>query len=187
MSGTDPTPTTIARFNEAFDRHDVEAVTQLMTADVVFENTSGGRFEGHTAVRGVLTRAFALMARGSIETEGLFAAGGAHRAPHGPGPGDVRPRLARAGPGGDRPLPRPAPHRAAVRRRPVNVATLNAGSWRAPAMALVTRTGGRVGSAVTYNSAVQQPSPLYKRYRFPGERNSHAVWLCFRSRLRRVL
>ena len=50
MSGTEPTPTTIARFNEAFNRHDVEAVLQLMTDDVVFENTSGGRFEGQAAV-----------------------------------------------------------------------------------------------------------------------------------------
>ena len=27
---------------------------------------------------------------------------------------------------------------------------------------------------------MQQPSPLYKRYRFPGEVISHAVWLYFR-------
>jgi transposase-like protein len=27
---------------------------------------------------------------------------------------------------------------------------------------------------------VQQPSPLYKRYRFPGELISHAVWLYYR-------
>jgi putative transposase len=28
--------------------------------------------------------------------------------------------------------------------------------------------------------AVQQPSPLYKRLRFPGEIISHAVWLYYR-------
>ena len=33
----------IERFNDAFNRHDVEAVMELMTEDVVFENTSGGR------------------------------------------------------------------------------------------------------------------------------------------------
>ena len=27
---------------------------------------------------------------------------------------------------------------------------------------------------------MQQPSPLHKRYRFPGEVISHAVWLYFR-------
>ena len=75
MSGTEQTPTTIARFNEAFNQHDVEAVMQLMTDDVVFENTSGGRFEGQAAVRGVLTRAFELMAKGRFETEDMFAAG----------------------------------------------------------------------------------------------------------------
>jgi steroid delta-isomerase-like uncharacterized protein len=75
MSGTEPIPATIARFNEAFNQHDVEAVMRLMTDDIVFENTSGGRFEGHAAVRGVLTRAFELMSMGRFDTEGMFAAG----------------------------------------------------------------------------------------------------------------
>ena len=46
----------IRRFNEAFNRHDVEAVMATMTADCVFENTSpppdGERYEGQDAVRG---------------------------------------------------------------------------------------------------------------------------------------
>ena len=41
---------TIQRFNEAFNRHDVDAVMALMTPDCVFENTfpapDGERFEG---------------------------------------------------------------------------------------------------------------------------------------------
>ena len=35
---------------------------ELMTDDVVFENTSGGRFEGQDCVRAVLARAFELKA-----------------------------------------------------------------------------------------------------------------------------
>ena len=55
---------TIMSFNDAFNRHDVDAVVDLMTEDAVFENTSGLRFEGQEAVRAVLTRAFALMSSG---------------------------------------------------------------------------------------------------------------------------
>ena len=48
---------------------------RLMTDDIVFENTSGGRFEGQVIVRGVLTRAFELMSMGRFDTEDMFAAG----------------------------------------------------------------------------------------------------------------
>jgi uncharacterized protein (TIGR02246 family) len=65
----------VARFNEAFNRHDIEAVMALMTDDVVFENTSGGRFEGQEAVRAVLARAFELMLTGWFETEKTIALG----------------------------------------------------------------------------------------------------------------
>jgi ketosteroid isomerase-like protein len=45
----------IRRFNEAFNRHDVDGVMALMTADCVFENTmpapDGERFEGAGPVR----------------------------------------------------------------------------------------------------------------------------------------
>ena len=57
VSATDiatDTRSIIVRFNEAFDRHDVAAVSALMTDDVVFENTSpfpdGERFVGNAAV-----------------------------------------------------------------------------------------------------------------------------------------
>jgi hypothetical protein len=46
----------------------------MMTDDVVFENTSGVRFEGHEAVRAVLTRAFELMRSGWFDTEEAFVA-----------------------------------------------------------------------------------------------------------------
>lgn len=54
---------TVARFNEAFNQKDVAAVMEMMTSDVIFENTSGGRFEGQVAVRAVLDRAFPLAHR----------------------------------------------------------------------------------------------------------------------------
>jgi limonene-1,2-epoxide hydrolase len=73
MSATKKTLVTIERFNEAFNRHDVEAVMRLMTDDIVFENTSGGRFEGQEAVRAVLIRAFKLMLTGWFDTEASFA------------------------------------------------------------------------------------------------------------------
>ena len=38
-TATAETLATIERFNDAFNRHDVDAVMTLMTDDVVFENT----------------------------------------------------------------------------------------------------------------------------------------------------
>ena len=65
----------IARFNDAFNRHDVKAVMELMTDDVLFENTGGGRFEGQEAVGAILARAFELMSNGWFETEEIIALG----------------------------------------------------------------------------------------------------------------
>ena len=46
---------TIHQFNDAFNRHDVEAIMAAMTEDCVFENTypppDGERYEGQAAVR----------------------------------------------------------------------------------------------------------------------------------------
>jgi ketosteroid isomerase-like protein len=75
MGATERTLATIEPFNEAFNRCAVEAGLGLMTDAAVFENPSGGRFEGREAIRAVLTRAFALMSRGQFENEELFAAG----------------------------------------------------------------------------------------------------------------
>jgi len=48
------TRTVIERFSEAFNRHDVDALADLLTDDTVFENTSpppdGTRIEGKAAV-----------------------------------------------------------------------------------------------------------------------------------------
>jgi steroid delta-isomerase-like uncharacterized protein len=75
MTASEQILATIERFNEVFNQHDVDAVMQLMTDDVVFENTSGGRFEGVDGVRAVLQRAFELMAPGGFDTEDIFPAG----------------------------------------------------------------------------------------------------------------
>ncbi len=51
---TQATVEVINEFNEAFNRHDVQAVMALMTEDCVFDNTypapDGERFEGQEAV-----------------------------------------------------------------------------------------------------------------------------------------
>lgn len=41
----------VDRFNDAFNRHDVDAVMAAMTADCVFENTIPRRMERDTSVR----------------------------------------------------------------------------------------------------------------------------------------
>jgi uncharacterized protein (TIGR03086 family) len=61
-AATDDTLSVIRRFNEAFARHDVDAVMALMTDDCVFEDTSsphGHRHQGQQAVRAVWEHLFA--------------------------------------------------------------------------------------------------------------------------------
>jgi ketosteroid isomerase-like protein len=69
----------IDRFNEAFNRHDVDAVMAAMTDDCVFENTSpapdGERHQGRAAVRAVWQRFFAASPQARFETEDIFASG----------------------------------------------------------------------------------------------------------------
>lgn len=73
------TETAVLRFNEAFNRHDVDAVMALMTNDCVFENTSpppdGERYDGQEAVRGFWNRMFASTPDAHFDTEEMFAAG----------------------------------------------------------------------------------------------------------------
>lgn len=70
---------TIQRFNEAFDRHDVDAVMAAMTEDCVFENTSpppdGERYQGQAAVRAFWEQFFVSSPHASFETENIFAGG----------------------------------------------------------------------------------------------------------------
>jgi ketosteroid isomerase-like protein len=69
----------IGRFNEAFNRHDVDAVMALMTEDVVFENTSpapdGERYEGQSDVRAFWERFFTESPNARFEAEDIFIAG----------------------------------------------------------------------------------------------------------------
>ncbi len=69
----------IDRFNEAFNRHDVDAVMAAMTDDCLFENTGpgpdGGRFQGQAAVRQVWEGFFGSSPRAVFEAEEMFTAG----------------------------------------------------------------------------------------------------------------
>lgn len=76
MSTTQETIETVDRFNEAFNRHDVDAVMNLMTDDVVFDNTvppDGERYEGQEAVRGFWDRFFAANPGAWFDSEDTFA------------------------------------------------------------------------------------------------------------------
>ncbi|MGH2534572.1 MAG: nuclear transport factor 2 family protein [Thermomicrobiales bacterium] len=63
----------VEQFNEAFNRHDVDAVMALMTADCAFENTypppDGERHEGQAAVRAVWEALFAASPAARFDTE----------------------------------------------------------------------------------------------------------------------
>ena len=76
---TQETLSVIQRFNEAFNRHDVDAIMALMTEDCVFENTNpppdGGRLEGQAAVRRCWEELFQASPAAHFETEDVFAAG----------------------------------------------------------------------------------------------------------------
>lgn len=69
----------VERFNDAFNRHDVDAVMAAMTDDCVFENTSpppeGARFVGATAVREYWEKLFLNSPNATFEAEDIFAAG----------------------------------------------------------------------------------------------------------------
>jgi ketosteroid isomerase-like protein len=72
---------TIERFNEAFNRHDVDAIMALMTDGCVFESTGpapdGTRFVGQAAVRAVWDDFFASSPGAYFEAEEIIAAGDA--------------------------------------------------------------------------------------------------------------
>ena len=72
MSQEQATADAVARFGEAFDAQDVDAVMALMTDDCVFENTAppdGVRYEGQSDVRAAFTVFFAESAGAVFETE----------------------------------------------------------------------------------------------------------------------
>lgn len=68
----------VERFNEAFNRHDVDAVMAAMTEDCVFENTpppDGERHEGQAAVRACWEALFAASPHAHFAWEEIFTAG----------------------------------------------------------------------------------------------------------------
>ena len=69
----------IQRFNDAFNRHDVDAVMALFTDDCVFDNTSpspdGQRFTGQAAVRAFWTDFFVSSPHAHFAAEDIFAGG----------------------------------------------------------------------------------------------------------------
>ena len=67
----------VRRFNDAFNRHDVDAVMAAMTEDCVFENTpppDGQRHEGAAAVRAAWEQFFAGSPNADFTEEEMFAA-----------------------------------------------------------------------------------------------------------------
>jgi len=76
---TAATIATIERFNDALNRHDVDAVMALMTDDCAFENTSpppdGERFVGQVTVRAFWEGMLRDSPAARFTTEELFAGG----------------------------------------------------------------------------------------------------------------
>jgi len=68
----------IERFNDAFNRHDVDAVMAAMTDDCVFESTSpplGERHEGPQAVRAAWDDFFTSTPSAHFDSEDVIATG----------------------------------------------------------------------------------------------------------------
>jgi uncharacterized protein (TIGR02246 family) len=68
----------IDRFNDAFNKHNVDGVMALMTDDCVFETTEppdGKRYQGQEAIRTAWTDFFASSPDAFFEWEEIFAAG----------------------------------------------------------------------------------------------------------------
>ena len=76
---TDSTIDTVNRFNEAFNRHDVDAIMALMTEDCVFDNTrpvpDGQRYVGQEAVRGYWVTFFQRSPHARFDAEEIIGMG----------------------------------------------------------------------------------------------------------------
>jgi ketosteroid isomerase-like protein len=74
----DDTRSAVDDFNEAFNRHDVDAVMAAMTADCAFEDTSpphGTRHEGPDAVRAAWEAFFAASPTAHFDAEDVIVTG----------------------------------------------------------------------------------------------------------------
>ena len=77
MSTTEETRAVVDRFNEVFNTHDVDAIMDLMTEDVYFDNTTppdGEAFRGQEAVRAFWERFFGSTPGAWFDAEDIFAA-----------------------------------------------------------------------------------------------------------------
>lgn len=76
---TAATIATVEQFNDALNRHDVDAVMALMTDDCIFENTypapDGERYTGQAAVRGFWEEMLRNSPSAHFDTEEMFAHG----------------------------------------------------------------------------------------------------------------
>ncbi len=79
LSNPDSTRAAVERFNEAFNRHDVDGVMKCMTDDCVFENTNpppdGARVVGAAAVRAYWQKFFTSNPDAIFEVEDLIVSG----------------------------------------------------------------------------------------------------------------
>jgi ketosteroid isomerase-like protein len=73
------TTSVIQQFNDAFNRHDVDAIMAVMTDDCIFENTrpapDGTRYEGQKAVRALWEEFFRNSPQAQFDVEEMFACG----------------------------------------------------------------------------------------------------------------
>jgi len=79
MSRLESAPRIVLEFNEAFNRHDVDGMMKLMSADCVFENTApapdGTRYSGKEAVTQFWQDFFRESPEAHIEIEEIFGMG----------------------------------------------------------------------------------------------------------------
>ena len=77
--GSKSTREVIDQFNAVFNDHDVDGVMNMMTDDVIFENTSprpdGERYVGSMAVRAFWEEFFRNSPHAQFESEDMFVAG----------------------------------------------------------------------------------------------------------------
>jgi ketosteroid isomerase-like protein len=78
-SSTSATLATVNGFNDAFNRHDVDAVMEAMTDDCLFENTNpppdGARYVGRESVRAYWVKFFENNPDARFEAEETIAVG----------------------------------------------------------------------------------------------------------------
>jgi hypothetical protein len=77
IAQTASTVEVINQFNDAFNRHDIQAMMALMTDDCIFDNTypapDGEQFAGQEAVRGFWEEFFRSSSDAVIQSEEMFA------------------------------------------------------------------------------------------------------------------